>query len=58
MLISAKTQILNGITLAEFIGKCTYIGHNGVSGVEYVLASENFRMKNYMHSSNWNSLDT
>ena len=40
--ISTKMRILNGRTLGDYIGKYTYIGHNGVSVVDYVLASAAF----------------
>ena len=48
--ISTKMRILNGRTIGDFIGKFTYIGHRGVSVIDYVLASENFLLKNYIHS--------
>ena len=54
--ISTKMRILNGRTLGDFLGKFTYIGYNGVSVVDYVLASENFLMKNYIHSFTVNDL--
>ena len=43
-------RILNGRTLGDFLGKFTYIGYNGVSTVDYVLASEFFLMKSHIHS--------
>ena len=48
--ISTKMRILNGRTIGGFIGKFTYIGYRGVSVIDYVLASENFLLKNYVHS--------
>ena len=54
--ISPKMRILNGRTLCDFLGKFTYMGYNGVGLVDYVLASENFLMKNYIHSFTVNDL--
>ena len=48
--ISTKMRILNGRTLGDYIEKYTYIGHNGVSVVDYVLASEAFLLKNSINS--------
>ena len=39
--IGANLRILNGRTLGDLTGKYTYIGKNGCSTVDYVLASEN-----------------
>ena len=43
-------RILNGRTLGDFQGKFTYIGYNGVSTIDYILASERFLMRKYIHS--------
>ena len=51
-------RILNGRTLGNYIGKFTYIGHNGVSVVDYVLASEAFLLKNYINSFTVDDLTT
>ena len=48
--ISTKMKIMNGRTLGDFIGKYTYIGYNGVSVVDYVLASETFLMTDHVNS--------
>ena len=45
-------RILNGRTLGDFQGKVTYIGYNGVSTIDYILASEIFLMRKYIHSFN------
>ena len=49
-LFQQKMRILNGRTLGDFLGKFKYIGYNGVSTVEYVLASENVLMKSHIHA--------
>ena len=56
--ITTKMRILNGRTLGDYIGKFTYIGHNGVSVVDYVLASEAFLLRNYIHSFTVDDLTT
>ena len=56
--ISTKLRILNGRTLGDLMGKFTYTGYNGVSVVDYILASENFIMKNYIHSFSIEALTT
>ena len=56
--ISTKLRILNGRTLGDLMGKFTYIGYNGVSVVDYTLASENFIMKNYIYSFSIEALTT
>ena len=43
-------RILNGRTLGDFQGKVTYIGYNGVCTIDYILASESFLMRKYIHS--------
>ena len=48
--ISTKMRILNGRTLGDFQGKFTYIGYNGVSTIDYILASGRFLMRKYIHS--------
>ena len=48
--ISTKMRILNGRTSGYFQGKFTYIGYNGVSTIDYILASERFLMRKYIHS--------
>ena len=50
--ISTKMRILNGRTLGDFQGKITYIGYNGVSTIDYILASESFLMRKYIQSFN------
>ena len=50
--ISTKMRILNGRTLGDFQGKFTYIGYNGASTIDYILASESFLMRKYIHSFN------
>ena len=50
--ISTKMRILNGRTLGDFQGKVTYIGYNGVRTIDYILASEIFLMRKYIHSFN------
>ena len=45
-------RIQNGRTLGDFQGKVTYIGYNGVSTIDYILASEIFLMRKYIHSFN------
>ena len=47
-------RILNGRTILEN----THIGHNGVSVVDYVLASEAFLLKNSINSFPVNDLTT
>ena len=44
-------RILNGRTLGDFQGKFTY-GYNGVSTIDYILASESFLMRKYIQSFN------
>ena len=56
--ISTKLRILNGRALGDLMGRFTYIGYNGVSVVDYTLASENFIMKNYTHSFSIEALTT
>ena len=46
---SANLKILNGRTLGDLEGRYTYIGYNGLSTVDYVLASENMLSRN-IHS--------
>ena len=46
---SANLKILNGRTLGDLEGRYTYIGYNGLSTVDYVLASENMFSRN-IHS--------
>ena len=36
--ITTRMRILNGRTIGELQGKCTYFGNNGVSTIDYVLA--------------------
>ena len=50
--ISTQMRILNGKTLGDFQGNVTYIGYNGVSTIDYILASEIFLMRKYIHSLN------
>ena len=50
--ISTQMRILNGRTLGDFQGKVTYIGYNGVSTIDYILPSEIFLMRKYIHSFN------
>ena len=45
-------RILNGQTLGDFLGKFTYIGYNGVSLVDYVLASE--KLHSLIHCQRFN----
>ena len=51
--ISTKMRILNERTLGD-----TYIGHNGVSVVDYVLAFEAFLLNNCINSFTVNDLTT
>ena len=46
---SANLKNLIGRTLGNLEGRYTYIGYNGLSTVDYVLASENMLPKN-IHS--------
>ena len=50
--ISTKCKILNGRCLGDYIGKYTYLGYNGVSTVDYILASESFILQNHIHAFN------
>ena len=50
MAISSNLKILNGRTLGDLEGKCTYIGYNGISTVDYVLGTENLILENHIHS--------
>ena len=47
---STNIKILNGRTLGDFTGKYTYIGYNGLSVVDYALASENFLQTDHIQS--------
>ena len=51
-------RILNGRTLGDFIGKFTSINYNGLSVVDYVLASENFILQAHIHSFTVDDLTT
>ena len=50
--IATKCKILNGRTLGDYIGKYTYLGYNGASTVDYILASEAFLLQKHIHTFN------
>ena len=50
MSISTSMRILNGRTIGDLQGKFTYIGYNGFSTIDYVLASENILIEKLIHS--------
>ena len=56
--ISTRMRILNGRTLGDLQGKFTYFGYNGVSTIDYVLASENFLTQKNIHSFKVEDLTT
>ena len=50
MSIARRMRILKGRTIGDLQGKFTYIGYNGVSTIDYVLASENILIEKLIHS--------